>query len=59
VAVYSTRGRRGIILLPKGRVGWGWSRVVGELSKVMAFLEAIVVSPLSGVSSLAGKKIGK
>lgn len=31
----------------KGHEWQGWSRVAGELRKVMAFLEATIVSPLS------------
>jgi hypothetical protein len=37
VAVYAVGVRRGMILFPKGRDGWGWSRVSRELSKVLAF----------------------
>jgi hypothetical protein len=25
--------------IPKGREGWSWSRVVGELQQILAFLE--------------------
>jgi hypothetical protein len=39
VAVYIVGGRKGLIMFPEGRDGQGWSRVLGELSKVLAFLE--------------------
>jgi hypothetical protein len=46
VASQAVGCRRGFILLPEGREGrWGWSRFSGELSKVMAFLEAMRGSP--------------
>jgi hypothetical protein len=47
-------GRRGFILLPEGRGGWGWSRFSGELSKVMAFFEAMRGPSLSGPGSGLG-----
>lgn len=50
-------GRNGLILLPKGREGRGWSRVAGELSKVLGFFEAMTVLS-SGVPSPAGKNYG-
>jgi hypothetical protein len=31
VAAYADGGRKGVIWLPEGREGWGWSQVVGEL----------------------------
>lgn len=37
--VYAVGGRRGIILILKGREGQGWSLFVVELGKVLAFLE--------------------
>jgi hypothetical protein len=37
VAVFDG-GRRGRILFPEGRDGRGWSRVSGELSKILDFL---------------------
>jgi hypothetical protein len=46
--------RRGFILLPEGREGWGWSRFSGELSKVMAFFEAMRGPSLSGPGSGLG-----
>jgi len=47
VAVYDVGGQKGLVLFPKGRDGWGWSRDLGELSKVYAFFED------------AGKTMGK
>jgi hypothetical protein len=41
VAAYAVGGRKGLVLLPEGREGRGWSRVAGELSKALACLEAI------------------
>jgi hypothetical protein len=29
VAVYAKGGRKGMVLFPEGRAGWGWSRVSG------------------------------
>jgi hypothetical protein len=31
-------GKKWAIWLPEGREGWGWSRVVGELQKMLTFL---------------------
>ena len=36
--------RKSLIMLPEWRDGQGWSRFAGNLSKVMDFLEATVVS---------------
>jgi hypothetical protein len=63
VAVYD-RGRRRRILFPKGRDGRGWSRVSGELSKILDFLGTIVGSSSSGGlpsfgGSPSGVKLGK
>jgi pentatricopeptide repeat protein len=41
-------GQRNIIVVPEGREGRGWARFAGELSKVMAFFEAIKELPSSG-----------
>jgi len=41
VAIYAVGLRRGLVLFPKGHDGRGWSRVLGELSKVLAFLEDV------------------
>lgn len=38
VAVYVEGGRKWMIWLLEGREGRGWRRVVGELSKLVAFL---------------------
>jgi hypothetical protein len=47
-----------MILFPIGRDGRGWGHVSGELSKALAFFEAMVVSsPSSG--ALVGKSLGK
>lgn len=39
MAVYAVGGRRGIILIPEGRKGRGWSHFAAELGKVIAFFE--------------------
>jgi hypothetical protein len=57
VAVYAVGGWRGLILIPKGCDGQSWSRVFGELSKALVFLEATDGSPFSD-GPLAGKKRG-
>jgi hypothetical protein len=46
-------------LPPEGREGSGWSRVIGEMRKVLTFLETTVGSPSYAVSSLVGKKSWK
>jgi len=40
MTVYVVGGRRGIIFIPKGRDGRGWSRFILELGKVRDFLKA-------------------
>jgi hypothetical protein len=40
VVAYTEGGRKGAIWLPEGREGWGWSRILGELRQLLAFLEA-------------------
>jgi hypothetical protein len=37
-AAYGMSGRRGIILIPEGRGGWGWHKFFGELRKASDFL---------------------
>jgi hypothetical protein len=32
-------GRRGLILIPEGRDGWGWSHFAAYLGKVKTFFE--------------------
>jgi hypothetical protein len=63
VAVYGG-GRRGRILFPEGWDGRGWSRVSGELSKILDFLGTTVGSSSSGGlppfgGSSSGVKLGK
>jgi len=38
VATFAEDGRKGVIWLFEGREGWDWSRVVGELQKMLTFL---------------------
>jgi hypothetical protein len=47
VAVQGEGGRRGFIMLPKGREGWGWGRFSVKLSKVLDFLEVMKGRPFS------------
>jgi hypothetical protein len=51
-------GRRGILLIPKGRGGWGLHKFVGELRKEKDFRFATMVC-WSGSSFSAKKKGGK
>jgi len=51
-------GRRGIILIPKGRAGWGWHKFSGELRKALDFLYATVGCG-SGSSDVTVKQGGK
>jgi len=48
--VYAEGGRQGLILLLEGRQGRGWGRFERELSKVVAFLEAMAAPSLSSSS---------
>jgi hypothetical protein len=38
VAAYALGGLKGIIYIPEGRNGWGWSRFLAELGKIRDFL---------------------
>jgi hypothetical protein len=40
VAVFKLRGRKGLILIPKGRGGWGWLKCSDELKKAAVFISA-------------------
>lgn len=40
--VYGLGGRKGFILIPEGRRGWGWRKFSGELRLVSASLSALV-----------------
>lgn len=51
-------GEQGLILLPKGRKGQGWSWLGGELCKAVDFLEASGAQLLNGSSLSVGKKMG-
>jgi hypothetical protein len=55
--VYTVGGRRGLLLIPKSREGWGWSCFAAELCKVKACFES-TVGLLFGATALAGKKAG-
>jgi hypothetical protein len=58
VVAYAEGGRKGAIWLPQGRGGWGWSRVVGELRKLLSFLGLKDRSPGGGMSSSEGNPKG-
>jgi hypothetical protein len=58
VAVYVVDGQRGMTLFPEGWDVRGWSCVFGELSKALAFLEAMVKAP-SSCGTPVGKFLGK
>jgi hypothetical protein len=58
VVAYTEGGRKGAIWLPKGRGGWGWSRVVGELRKLLSFLGLKARLPGGGISSSEGTPKG-
>jgi hypothetical protein len=38
VVYFVEGGRKGVVRLLEGREGWGWSRIVGELRKMISFL---------------------
>jgi hypothetical protein len=44
--------------IPKGREGWSWSRVVGELQQILAFLEEKEWQLVSKVPFSKGKHKG-
>jgi hypothetical protein len=58
VVAYAEGGRKWPIWLLEGRAGWGWSRVMGELRQMPAFLEAKEWPLLSEVSFSEGKQKG-
>jgi hypothetical protein len=58
VATYADGGRKGVIWLPEGREGWGWSWVVGELRKMLTFLGSKARSLVSEASTSEGIKKG-
>jgi hypothetical protein len=59
LAVYAEGGQQGLILLPEGHDRRGWALFAGELSKVVAFLEAMAAPSLSSfVFPESGEKFG-
>jgi hypothetical protein len=58
VADYAEGGRKGVIWIPEGCKGWGWSRVVGELWQLLKFIEAKGESLVSEAHSSKGKQKG-
>jgi hypothetical protein len=58
VVAYTEGGRKGAIWLPEGRGGWGWSRVVGELRKLLSFLGLKARSPGGGMYYSEGPQKG-
>jgi hypothetical protein len=59
LVIYAMGGWSGFILFPEGQGGQSWNRVVGELCKVMVFLETTFGSSPDGVLSPVEKKDGK
>jgi hypothetical protein len=58
VAAYAESGHKGVIWLSEGREGWGWSRVVCELRKMLAFLKSKARSLVTEAPSSEGKQKG-
>jgi hypothetical protein len=56
VANYAEGGPKGVIWIPKGRKGWGWPRVVGELRPLLKFVEAKGGSLVSKAPSLKAEQ---
>jgi hypothetical protein len=54
VAAFAEGGRKKVIWLPKGREGWGWYRVVGELRKMLTFLASKTCSLVFEASTTEG-----
>jgi hypothetical protein len=49
--VFGLGGRKGFIIIPEGRGGWGWQKFSGELRKAVDFLSATVGSEQGSPSS--------
>jgi hypothetical protein len=58
VVAYAEGGRKGAIWLPEGRESPGWSRIVGELRQLLAFLKAKEWSLVSEELFMVGKQKG-
>jgi hypothetical protein len=58
VVAYAKGGRKGAIWLPKGHEGWDWSRVAGELWKMLSFLGSKARSLGAEVSTSKGIQKG-
>jgi hypothetical protein len=56
VVDYAEGGHKGVIWIPKGRKGWGWSWVVGELRQLLKFIETKDGSMGSEAPSPKGKQ---
>jgi hypothetical protein len=50
-------GRKGSILIPEGRGGWGWLKLSDELRKVVDFLSVSVGCGLGSSSTLEKKAV--
>jgi hypothetical protein len=60
-AVYGVGGRKGFLLIPEDRVGWGWLKSVGELRKAKDFVVTTVGCGFRSSSlaeKVSGKKVG-
>jgi hypothetical protein len=53
--IFDLGGRKGFIIIPGGRGGWGWQKFSGKLRKAIDFLSAMVGSG-QGSSSSSTKK---
>jgi hypothetical protein len=56
--IFGLGGRKGFIIIPEGRGGWGWQKFSSELSKAVNFLFVTMGSGL-GSSSSSTKKDAK
>jgi hypothetical protein len=57
-AAYGLGGRRGLILIPEGRGGWGWRKFSGELRTISVSLSVGCGLGLSALDKKGGKVEG-
>jgi hypothetical protein len=58
VAAFGMGGRKGFIVIPEGREGWGWRKFSGELRMAIEFRSATVGCGLGYSSAKDGKEEG-
>jgi hypothetical protein len=51
VVAFAEGSRKGAVWLHEGREGWGWSQIVGELRKMISFLDSKARPLVSEASS--------